>query len=327
MTHGGNVWQGDRPEAWLDFSANLRPEGLPEWVKRALLAGVERARYYPDPEMKRARAGLAAYAGVEPERILPTPGGASAIDLALGLDAGRVLTDKVTFSEYALRARVHGRPLGFLSDAPKPGDTLAICNPNNPTGAVRSREDVLLLAQKAESAGARTLVDEAFIDFCPEYSLRKSASDSLLVAGSLTKILGAPGVRLGYLCASAQLIARMEKMLVPWSLSSGAAEIAACLPEHLLEMRMDAQNNALRRERFAQALTLLGARPLPSKANFLLCDFGRDMQGIAEDLKARGILVRSCASFGLAGRFLRLAVKTDEENMILIEELKKCLRS
>ena len=92
MTHGGNVWQGDRPEVWLDFSANLRPEGLPEWVKRALLAGVERARYYPDPEMKRARAGLAAYAGVEPERILPTPGGAAAIDLALGLDAGRVLT-------------------------------------------------------------------------------------------------------------------------------------------------------------------------------------------------------------------------------------------
>ena len=325
MTHGGNVWQGDGPEAWLDYSANLRPEGLPGWVREALLAGAERARFYPDPEMKRARRGLAAYAGVEPERILPTPGGAAAIDLALGLDEGAVLVGEVTFFYFLLRAKAHNRPVKSNLCAPAAGDTLVFCNPNNPTGKVLGREQILKRAQYAQSLGARTLVDEAFIDFCPEYSLRKSASDSLIVTGSLTKILGAPGIRLGYVCASPELISAMEKKLVPWSLSSGAVEVAARLPDELKELKQYARINARRRERFAGALTRLGVQVTPSHANFLLCDFGRDMQKVIDRLKARGILVRSCASFGLADSFLRLSVKTDEENRYFIEELKKCL--
>ena len=55
MKHGGNVWQGDGPAQWLDYSAKLRPEGTAEWVKTALLNGMENARYYPDPSMKRAK--------------------------------------------------------------------------------------------------------------------------------------------------------------------------------------------------------------------------------------------------------------------------------
>ena len=46
MTHGGNVWQGEGPKHWLDYSANLRPEGAPEWVKSALLRNVDDARIH-----------------------------------------------------------------------------------------------------------------------------------------------------------------------------------------------------------------------------------------------------------------------------------------
>ncbi len=48
MKHGGNVWQGEKPSEWLDFSANLRPEGIPAWVKAALESAKAEARYYPD---------------------------------------------------------------------------------------------------------------------------------------------------------------------------------------------------------------------------------------------------------------------------------------
>ena len=60
MTHGGNVWQGSGPEAWLDFSANLRPEGPPDWVTRTVTQSISRMRYYPDLSMREARRGLAA---------------------------------------------------------------------------------------------------------------------------------------------------------------------------------------------------------------------------------------------------------------------------
>ena len=60
MRHGGNVWQGNAPDEWLDYSANVRPDGPPEWVREAMRAGLSRARYYPDPAQRAARAALEA---------------------------------------------------------------------------------------------------------------------------------------------------------------------------------------------------------------------------------------------------------------------------
>ena len=49
MKHGGNVWQGEMPSEWLDYSANLRPEGTPNWVREALLRGMENCLLYTSP--------------------------------------------------------------------------------------------------------------------------------------------------------------------------------------------------------------------------------------------------------------------------------------
>ena len=49
MSHGGNVWFSGAPDQWLDYSANIRPGGAPEWVRRALEEGMKNAAYYPDP--------------------------------------------------------------------------------------------------------------------------------------------------------------------------------------------------------------------------------------------------------------------------------------
>ena len=56
MTHGGNVWQGDRPGDWLDLSASVRPGGPPPWVREALLSAMDRLEYYPQLSMARSRA-------------------------------------------------------------------------------------------------------------------------------------------------------------------------------------------------------------------------------------------------------------------------------
>ena len=100
MKHGGNVWQGNGPSEWLDFSANLRPEGPTEWVKAALLSGMENARYYPDPSMKRAKAALADYLGIPAACVLPTAGGISAIRLANMLPSVETVLFTPCFSEY-----------------------------------------------------------------------------------------------------------------------------------------------------------------------------------------------------------------------------------
>ena len=321
MKHGGNVWEAGSPSNWLDFSANLRPEGTPGWVMCAMRAALCNARYYPDRAMRAARAGLAAYAGVPEACILPTAGGVAAIDLCMALHPGRVCTETPAFGEYAERAAAHGKAHDLWDGHFAPGDLLMIGNPNNPTGSARSREDVLALHAQAVSSGAELAVDEAFIDFCPEHSVRRDVSQGLTVVGSLTKTLCIPGVRLGYVCAAPEVIARIESRVLPWSLNMLAAEIAAQLPAHMEEIQLDAEHNAQRRERLTGILRTRGVRVEPSQANFLLVDFGQDMSAVVERLRAQHILVRTCASFGLGKNILRLAVRTDAENDTLVDAL------
>lgn len=327
MKHGGNVWEGGVPGRWLDFSANLRPEGAPQWVTRTMQEALCDTRYYPDRAMTEARRGLAVYAGVSPDCILPTAGGAAAIDLAMSISSGNVFVQQPTFGEYAQRAVVHGRCVSAWNGKCGKGDTVVLCNPNNPTGQALSRREILSVFELVRSSGAELIVDEAFIDFCTECSMRTDVQAGLTVVGSLTKTLCIPGVRLGYVCAAPEVIGRLEQRALPWAVSTLAQAVAARLPEHLEEIRQDAESNRIRRVIMKTSLEALGAKVSPSQTNFLLADFGRDMTQAAAEFKKRNILVRTCSSFGLPESVWRLAVRTEEENARLIACLREVLHA
>ena len=325
MQHGGDVWGTESPSEWLDFSANLRPEGPPDWVDDALKKARSNIRYYPDPEMKRARRGIALFLGVPEECVLPAAGGAAAIDLALTLDSGCVYIQPPTFSEYAVRAAVHGRRCSEWTGLCIPGDTLILCNPNNPTGKAQTRPALVKLLKTVNRSGGRLVIDEAFITYCPEYSLRGEIHAGAVIIGSFSKLLCIPGIRAGYICAAPEIISQLRNRMLPWSLDAAATEIAAALPEHRNLAAADAALNEKRRAAMTAQLQRFGAEVYPSQSNFLLADFHRDMSAAAEQLKGRKILVRTCASFGLPESFWRLAVRTEEENARLMTALEGIL--
>ena len=325
--HGGNVWQGGAPGDYLDFSANLNPEGPPDWVRKALQRGLEAARYYPDLKETAARQGMAAHLGLTEDCVLVTAGGIEAAALAAKLPGQHVIAQP-SFQEYGrlcgahndvLRDELHFRQ--FLA-----GENLWICNPNNPTGDALKREFVLELLKKAENAGARLIVDEAFIEYCPENSVADCVKDhpALIVLGSLTKILAIPGIRLGYMAASLNVTERLSAGLLPWRLNSLADAVAASLPGHRADFEGIRRLNDARREKFAGALRGLDIRVYPSDANFLLCDFGRDMRPTIEALKRERVLLRPCGMFpGLTHGHVRLCVRTEAENAGLVTMLKQ----
>jgi len=329
MKHGGNVWQGGNPADWLDFSANLRPEGPPDWVKRVMEASLALARYYPDRALSRARRGIAEYARVPERCVLPTAGGTAAIGLACALRPGTVFFTPPTFGGYAEAARAYSRRAAAYSSADDlaPGDLRFLCNPNNPTGEALSKDAVLAEAALCRSRSAALAVDEAFIDFCPEHSVRAEAAvrDGLIVVGSLTKSLCVPGIRLGYLIAREDTVEKAKQYQPGWPLNTLAAAIAAEVPGHAAALERDRRLNAERRGQLAAGLRALGAAVHASQSNFLLAAFARPMAEIADTLKKEGILVRTCSSFGLDDRFLRLAVKTPPENERLLDALSRCL--
>ena len=324
--HGGDVWQGGAPGEYLDFSANLNPEGPPQWVRAAMLRGLENARFYPDLRQGAAVAGLSAHLGLPEACILPTAGGIEAIACAAGLSKRHAVAQP-TFQEYGALCGAHRDvKRSELADyRPEPGETLWLCNPNNPTGEALPHGDVSALLEKLEAVGGRLVVDEAFIDYCPEHSVRYAVCDhpALIVLGSLTKVLAIPGVRLGYLAAHPSAMEGLRERLLPWRLNCVADAVAAALPGHGAEFREIRRLNDVRREAFAAALAAIGVKAHPSDANFLLCDFGRDMRPEIERLRERGILVRPCGMFpGLTHGHVRLCVRTEGENGRLVAALK-----
>lgn len=345
ITHGGNVWQGNDPSEWLDFSANIRPDGPPDWVKQSVAEAMRYVSYYPQPDMQRARRGLAEYLWLPEEWIQPASGGASAIELATRCGMERVLLCSPCFGEYKAAARKHGLPVESVCllktdrtmTAPaeavrgilKNHTLIWVANPANPTGHLTGWEEIEALLELARSKQSRVAVDEAFIDFCPGASCRDliETYPELIVVGSLTKIFGIPGIRLGYLCAQDAL--KLGEYSLPWELNCFAEHVAANASGHREELLHDAGENALRREQFTEGLRALALYVYPSQSNFMLVDLCRDAEPVIDALKDRKILVRRCMDFeGIDdGRHVRLAVKDEVSNrkfLVALQEILSC---
>ena len=277
--------------------------------------------------MRRARKGLSDYLGVPEDHILPVAGGIAAIDLALSVCSGKVFIIPPTFGEYAARAALYGRQVETWPGRCGENDSLVLCNPNNPTGEARSREELLSLLETVRSNGGNLVVDEAFIDYCPEYSLRENIGPGLILAGSLSKILGVPGIRIGYMLSlDTELLDKIRKHLPEWNVSRIAertGEAAANVLESTDYLRASVRMIKQEREYLTGQLEKLGVRVYSSDTNYLLIKCGSDLY---EKLLGRGILIRRCANFsGLDDTYFRIAVRQHEDNVELINVLGKVL--
>lgn len=345
MIHGGNVWKGESPAAWLDYSANIRPEGAPDWVKNALAGATDNLSYYPDPTMRRAKEALAEYLELPTAFVLPTAGGISAIDMAAHLESAGTLRFTPCFAEYAVRSENRGKAVGsipLLVGGHRIGDpaqqargnlfegyAVWLCNPLNPVGCAFSVGQVERLLWQVEEKRGWLIVDEAFIGYCPEHSAIGLIRDHerLLIVGSMTKILGIPGVRLGYLCAQPHVLAQISRYQLAWELNCFAEAVLCELPRHKEDVRAYCETNARRRAHLTKGLEGLGAYVYPSEASFVLADFGSPMDSVAENLKAQKILVRQCMNFeGVDdGCHLRFAVKDEASNNRLLDAVREAI--
>lgn len=346
--HGGRVWDGD-PRRWLDFSANLNPAGCPPAIGDALRRAVDEAGWYPDAAMEAERSSLAAYLRIPAEHALPTAGGMAALELVIrAVDPRRVVIPVPAFVEYRRMAQSLGKtvvplpmigrrhavsfPLPLLGETVRGGDLVILCNPVNPLGCAISREAVLETAALAGRRSAAVLVDEAFIDYCPENSVRTAVASRphLWIAGSLTKIFAIPGVRLGYVCAAPDQIETLRRIQPPWCLSAFSAAAARALNRAGSFVTDSLRSVHRERPRLKTMLEALGAYAYPSAANFLLTDW-RPMNltsaKLGDGLRRRGILVRDCANYESLDEYhVRTAVKDPGDNDRLIAAIEAVLR-
>ena len=346
--HGGD-WAGFERRYGrlpLDFSASVSPLGLPEGARRAAAAALARADRYPDPFCRDLRGALSRRHGVAAERIVCGNGAAELLyRLALALRPGRALVTAPTFSGYeealALTGWARERfPLraeedfsvseALLRRITPELDLLFLCEPNNPTGRTTAPALLRRILERCGETGTVLAVDECFnrfLDDPEEHSLTRFLGDCprLVILRAFTKWYAMAGLRLGYaLCGSEELARRLERCGPPWAVSAVAQAAGLAALEATEYDRALGKLIPLQRRRLQAGLTALGCRVVPGEANFLL--FRCDEPRLCEKMSARGILLRDCAAFpGLGPGWVRAAVRTAEENDILLRELKEVL--
>lgn len=344
--HGGNRREARAAYGLtqlLDFSASINPLGHPEGLREHVNERWDEVLHYPERGAPEVTAALAQHYRVPVEGVLVGSGSAEPIDLALRtLEPGRLVLCPPDFGLYEelappgvpvervprLAARGFALDVAALADTVAPRDLVLFSNPGNPCGLAAARDQVLSLLDRCASVGATLAVDEAFADFCPPHSVLAEAGrhPNLLVFRSLTKFFGIPGLRLGFAVAPPPVRAMLASRQVPWSVSAPAQEAGL----YCLSRTGDWTARTLAcvgeaRAGLAKGLAgVPGLRPLPSDANYLLVETGPpapSAQGIYEALARRGILIRHCGSFGLGDGYFRVAVRTREENEVLVEAL------
>lgn len=350
--HGGNLTRaaaefGLSPRDFLDFSANINPLGLSRRVREAVEDNLWQISHYPDPDCRRLKRALADHLGVDERCLLVGNGAAELIYLLARVVArGRALIPAPTFSEYALAVRAAGGEVAYVFTRPSAGfalpwrdiyrrlgegDALFLCNPNNPTGTLIPRRELDVLLDMATARRVVVIVDEAFMDFVDdpgEYTLFPLAGrqPNLILVYSLTKILAIPGLRLGALVAPPELVDRLDRLRDPWSVNALAQVAGVAGLQDREYLRQTRAVVSREREFLYRGLSALpGLHPFPGAANFLLVDIGATGYTAAEMVQkmgSKGILLRNCANFpGLGQRYIRLAVRSREENRRLLESL------
>jgi histidinol-phosphate aminotransferase len=321
----------------IKMNANENAYGCSPRVNEGL-AKCDHFNIYPDDGQQELRKLLAKYAGAPAERIVAGHGSNTLIDLLIRLLVGpgdEVVNCVPTFDIYRFSTQICG---GTIINLPrdesyaigvkrvvkavnKKTKLVCIATPNNPTGNIVERKDILEIIQ----TGAPVLVDEAYYEFNGETMMGDiNKYPNLIVLRSFSKWAGLAGIRVGYGVFPPDIVPYLMAIKIPHNVSA-AAEVAVM--ESLADigyLQKIVKAIIEERGRLYDALkTIKYLKPFPSKANFIYCQV---LKGSASELyqklQRRGILVRYFET-PLLKNSIRISVGKPEHTDALVKALRE----
>jgi histidinol-phosphate aminotransferase len=295
---------------------------------------------YPDPYQNEVKELFGALRGIDPAKILFGNGSDEVIDLIFrafcipGKDNIIVLPptygmykvsagiNDVEVREVLLNEQFQPEVSEILAKADSNSKVLFICSPNNPSGNVIFGDRILQLIREFPGI---VVVDEAYIDFCPDQSMVPALDrfPNLIIMQTLSKAWGLAGIRMGIMMASPQIIAVMNKIKPPYNINIMTQRIALEALKKVEHKNKTIQEVLVQREWLKmELLQLTGVEMVyPSDANFLLVRF-TDPKKVFAYLIAHKIIVRDRSTQPRCEGALRITIGTAAENIALIEVLK-----
>jgi threonine-phosphate decarboxylase len=345
--HGGLGWKYPGIE---DFSSNLNPYGPPEMIGEFISEATDKLVHYPDDSAEEFRSAVCDHHGIGMDNVIAGAGTAELIRLfpETFLEQGdKVLMLRPTFAEYTFGCKLQGAnvldlplmeendlriDIGRVIENIRGCKVVYICNPNNPTGNILPKKDVIELAHECENAGTLMFLDETLLELVKGSKEMSCVNDvesfsDLFIIRSLTKCFAMPGMRIGYGVGSKGIIKLMASARLSWNLGKIEQHVGARLlrdcQAHVVKAAEMMASEGPRMSREIAKTGVVDARTPDAFFFFSKC---KDLKGssVQARMLKQKVLVRDCASFGAPfDDYIRFAVKTPERNDLLISSFKK----
>jgi len=330
---------GLRPEDVERFDHNTSPFRT-EWAVEVAATSLTGVNEYPGASYRPLREAAAKVCGLQPEQIVPGAGADEMILLAARafLDRGdTAVAATPTYPLYEIATVQAGGvfspvpadppnfdyPVDAVIDAARDADLVWICAPSNPIG--NAVDDAAVDAVVAATDGL-VIIDAAYAEFADtDWSSRVDRHHNVVVLRTMSKAFGIAGTRVGYAMAHPDLIAEIDAIRPPGSISSVSSDIAIAAMQRPEAMQSTVRRIQSLRDELSEALAGVGFRTLPSLTNFVLCEVGPTAHQLSEQLMAEGLVVRKFPADGPLAEYLRFTVRSAAAQTRLITTLERYL--
>ena len=330
-------------ESIIKVASNENPFGPSPLAQAALQKAIAGVNLYPDGNAFYLKQKLAAKLGVETANLVLGNGSNEIIEFvahALLTPGTDIIVSQFCFAIYPIVAKMfganvvtvpaknHGHDLpAMLRAITNKTRIVFVANPNNPTGTLVPREELIDFVNRVPD-DVLLVLDEAYIEFLDDPVdlsplIRLGARKNLIVMRTFSKIYGLAGLRIGYGIASPELAAALEKIRQPFNVNLLSQTAALAALDDDAHVRKTRQNNFTGLEFFMQAFRELKLEYVPSYANFILVRVG-DGQKVFNAMQKLGVITRPMAGYQLP-EWIRISIGTPQENQRCLESLKKSL--
>jgi len=326
----------------LDYNENpLGPSPLAVKAVQAVLHGINR---YPDCQGHHLKEALAKRLGLSPDHVALGNGSSELIDLCARCFLGpgtEAVIGVPSFAFYARVAEATGSqripvPLkGSRHDLSEMAERITpqtrmvfIGNPNNPTGGCVPPREVAAFIRKVPD-GVIVLFDEAYREYAPEAlqadTLRYVKEGRWVITlRSFSKIYGLSGLRIGYAIARPEFIEIIDRARQPFNINALAIVAAVAALDDAAHLVSSKRVNEAGKRYLYRQFEELGLRYVPTAANFILVDVGREGEKVVRALAEKRVAVCPLARYGLPTS-LRVTIGTPRENERFVAALREVL--
>ena len=326
----------------IKLASNENPLGPSPKALQAIREGLAGLNRYPDGSGHYLCKAIAEKLGVDPSQIILGNGSNEVIELAVRTfvqPGDEVISAAPSFVVYPLVTQATGgvnvsvplkddrHDLDAMADKITPKTRLIfIANPNNPTGTMNTAQEMERLLERVPGH-VIVAVDEAYF----EYVTRNDYPDSLaalhrgkriLIMRTFSKIHGLAGIRIGYGITEPGIAALMNKVRQPFNTNSLAQLAARAALNDAKHVALSQKANAEGKQFLTQSFQRMDIPFIPTEANFIMFETGKDAAELYQSLLKTGVIVRP-----MGGNRLRVTIGLPEENKRFVEELEKIFKA